>query len=174
MQKDCLNEWCLDWIGKLREIKKRVRGREKGGRGQTMNRWNLWKADLCWPVRGSAVSQWSRVKRGMKACEWVSAGVRVPCIPWASNLPVSPLSPRPVSLVWKAAMLAAEWLLQHICKQSGSKTCQMKVHSAQSFLWLSLWHSAPYMNSAASNMKAQKTNNRNIKPELPTHLKSTV
>lgn len=36
----------------------------------------------------------SRVKRGMKACEWASAGVRVPCIPWAANLPVSPLSPR--------------------------------------------------------------------------------
>lgn len=90
---DCLNERCSDSIGKLREIKKkseRERGRE---RGQTMNRWHLRKADLCWPVRLSAASQWSRVKRGMKACEWASTGVRVPCIPWAANLPVSPLSP---------------------------------------------------------------------------------
>lgn len=40
--------------------------------------------------------------------------------------------PQPASLVWKAATLAAECLLQHIGKQSGCETCQMKVHAAQS------------------------------------------
>lgn len=133
---DCLNERCSDSIGKLREIKKK--SASKGGRGQTMNRWHLRKADLCWPVRKTAVSQWSRVKRGMKACEWASAGVRIPCIPWAANLPVSPLSPGPASLVWKAAALAAECLLQHIGRQSGCETCQMKVDSAQTHTKLSL------------------------------------
>lgn len=163
---DWLNEQCSDSIGKLREIKKKEwewgRVRERGG--QTMNRWHLRKADLCRPGRNSAASQWSRVKRGMKAREWASAGVRVPCIPWAANLPVSPLSPRPASLVWKAAALAAECLLQHIGRQSGCETCQMKVHSTQTHtelsLPLSLWHSAPYMNSAGLNFggkKEQKT-----------------
>lgn len=78
------------------------------------------------------VSQWSRVKRGMKACEWVSAGVGEPCIPLAANLPASPLSP-PTSqpLLKKAAASATECLLQHSCRQSGCETFQMKVHSAQ-------------------------------------------
>lgn len=156
---DCLNEQRSDWIGELREIKKKEweQGRE---RGQTMTRWHLRKADLCWPVRESAVSQWSRVKRGMKACEWASAGVRMPCIPWAANLPVSSLSPRTASLVWKAAALAEECLLQHIGRQSGCETCQMKVHSAQTHTKLSLplafWHSAPYMNSAGLKSEAKK------------------
>lgn len=69
-------------------------------RGRIMNRWHLGKR---------AVNQWSRVKREMKIWEWASAGVRVPCIPWAANLAVSPFSPRPASLVWKAAALAAEY-----------------------------------------------------------------
>lgn len=163
---DCLNERCADSIRKLREIFFSffffLKCASKGGkgRGQTMNRWHLRKADLCWPVRKSAVSQWSRVKRGMKAWEWASAGVRVPCIPWAANLPVSPLSPRPASLFWKAAALAAECLLQHIGRQSGCETCQMKVHSVQTHtklsMCLSFWHSAPYMNSAGLNLEAQK------------------
>lgn len=76
-------------------------------RGQTMNKWLLRKADLCWPLRENAVSQWSRVKRGMKACEWVSAGVRVPCIPWAANLPVSPLSPPNQPVLFERLLL---WL----------------------------------------------------------------
>lgn len=96
----------------------------------------------------------------MKAWEWASVGVRVPCIPWAANLPVSPLSPRPASLVWKAAALAAECLLQHIGRQSGCEASQMKVHSAQTHtklsMCLSFWHSAPYMNSAGLNLEAKK------------------
>lgn len=156
---DCLNERCSDSIGKLTEIKKRVRGKERE-RGQTMNRWHLRKADLCWPVRESAVSQWSRVKRGMKASEWASAGVRVPCIPWAANLPVNSLSPRPASPVWKAAALAVECVLQHIGRQSGCEACQMKVHSAQTHtkpsLPLSFWHSAPCMNSAGLNLRQKR------------------
>lgn len=52
-----------DALNQLR--KKRNAGKRwSEGRGQTMNRWRLWKADLRWRVRKSAVSQWSRVKQG--------------------------------------------------------------------------------------------------------------
>lgn len=164
-EMDCLNERCSDSVGKLKKILKRVSKWRERGKGQTMNNWHPRKVDFCWPVRKSAVSQWSRVKGGMKECEWVSDGVRVPCIPWAANLPVSPLGLRPASLVWKAAALAAECLLQHIGRLSGCETCQMKVHSAQIHtklaLPLSFWHSAPCMNSAGLNLEAK---NRKIKP----------
>lgn len=55
----------LNWKAQ-RDLKKKKKSVSKGGRGrgQTMNRWHLRKADLCWPVRKSAVSQWSRVKKG--------------------------------------------------------------------------------------------------------------
>lgn len=67
-----------------------------------MNRWHLRKADLCWPVRKSAVSQWSRVKRGMKACEWASASARVPLYSLGCQFTSKPShSPRLASLVWK-------------------------------------------------------------------------
>lgn len=43
------------------------------------------------PTTESAVSGWSRVKRGMNAWVWA----RVPRIPWTANLPVSSLSAPP-------------------------------------------------------------------------------
>lgn len=108
----------------------------------------------------------------MNTCEWVSTRVKVSCISWAPNLTVRRFSPQLASFLWKAAALAAECRLQHICKQSGCETCQMKVHSAQSSLCLSLSDTVPLMWTLLDYMCRRK--NWKIKPALPPNLKSTL
>lgn len=159
LKQDGLLQWMMLGLNRYaqRELEKRMRDWKKKKRKQTMGRWHLRKADLSWPMRGSAVSQWSRVKRGMKACEWVSAGVRVPCIPWAANLPVSPLSPPTSWCCLKGCCVGCRepttthWQTEWVWDSPDESTFSTKLS-----LTLSFWHNAPNVNSAGSNFKKRK------------------
>lgn len=85
-------------------------------------------------------------KRGLKACEWVSAGVRVWCIPWATNLTERPLSPPNKPVCFERLL---RWLqcahYNTSAKRVGVRLARWKYiqHKA-----LFVWHSTPYVNSA--------------------------
>lgn len=151
----CLNEWYSDPTGKLWEGKIKLQAEENKN---DRSRWHSREADLCWPERGSTDSQWSRVKRGMKACEWVSAEVRVPCIPWAANLPVSPLSPPDYSqCCLKSCRIGCrEPTTTHLQTEWVWDLPDERTFNTKLSLTLSFWHTAPDMNSDGLNFKEKK------------------
>lgn len=63
-EMDCLNERCSHSIGKLRKNWKRVWAKDEWGRGQTMTRWHLRKADFCCPLRKKCSQSAVKGKRG--------------------------------------------------------------------------------------------------------------